>query len=62
VCADASRQGVGLIGLAAAPGGQQPDAASKLGGHVDYGDAIGPHRELLIRRPGSRRRWVELAD
>ena len=59
---DANPQGVGLIGFAAVAGGQHPDAAGELGGHVNYGDAIGPHRELPIRRPGSRRRWVELAD
>jgi len=45
---DADRQGVGLVGFAAVPGGQQPDAPGQLGRHVDHVDTVG-------RQPGRQR-------
>jgi hypothetical protein len=45
---DADRQGVGLVGLAAVPGGEHPDAAGQLGGHVHHGDAV-------VCQPGRQR-------
>jgi hypothetical protein len=40
-CGDAHRDCVGLIGLAAMPGGQHPDSGSEFGRHVDHLNAVG---------------------
>ena len=40
-CGDPDRHGVGLVGLAAVPGGEHPHPGGQLGGDIGHVDTVG---------------------